>query len=219
MNPEHEDENPSMSYDKERKKVHCFSCLADYDIFDVMEIKTGLHGKKLFEYGYEHFGIKKPHNLNLLEVKPVKVNWENDKKTQKDENLKNGNKLERRKYIEKTQEKFVGSAGERYLNERGITTEIAKENGVGYDEENRSVVFEYHGKGYYITRSIEKKEYRKPAGESESLYEIGNNDEKMVYVTEGQIDALSLLQAGAKRVIAIGGSGTTKLKELSPKPG
>ncbi len=204
LNPSHVDEHPSMSYDKNRKKVHCFSCLADYDTFDVMEIKTGLHGEELFKYGYEHFGKKeekKPKAFKPLKVKSIKEK-----------------ESERRKYVEKCKEKFVGSAGEKYLNGRGITTEVAIANGVGYDEKIQSIVLEYRGRDYYITRNIESKEYRKPAGESEPLYEIGDKSAKIAYVTEGQIDALSLLQAGAKRVVAIGGGGTLKLKELSPKP-
>lgn len=200
LNPSHTDENPSMSYDKVRKKAHCFSCLVDYDTFDVMKIKTGLDGAELFDYGCKHFGLRNEENLNsVLEVKKVDV-------------------LKRKNYFEKTQKNLKDSAGERYLKDRGITLEIAGMNGIGYDEKIRSLVFEYRGKNYYITRNIEKKEYRKPTGENEPLYEIGEDNEKVVYVTEGQIDALSLLQAGAKRVVAIGGGGTSKLKELSPKP-
>lgn len=201
LNPKHEDKHPSMSYDKNRKKVHCFSCLADYDIFDVMEIETGLHGAELFDYGYKY--LKKEGNSKNL---PLKVQEDHEKKIGKGD------------YVEKCKKAFEGSSGEKYLNGRGITTETAKKNGVGYDEKSLSLVFEYHEKNYYITRSIENKTYRKPAGETEPLYEIGEKSEKIAYVTEGQIDALSLLQAGAKRVVAIGGGGTTKLKELSPKP-
>ena len=32
----HEDKKPSMGYDSGRLKVHCFSCNADYDIFDLI---------------------------------------------------------------------------------------------------------------------------------------------------------------------------------------
>ena len=38
----HEDKKPSMSYDSGRYKVHCFSCNADYDIFDLYAIKHNL---------------------------------------------------------------------------------------------------------------------------------------------------------------------------------
>jgi len=38
LNPEHLDTNPSMSYDPKRNKCHCFSCNANYDIFDLIAI-------------------------------------------------------------------------------------------------------------------------------------------------------------------------------------
>ena len=41
LNPKHEDRHPSMRYDAKRHKVHCFSCGADYDIYDVREIVEG----------------------------------------------------------------------------------------------------------------------------------------------------------------------------------
>ncbi len=41
INPAHADKNPSMSYDRESKKAHCFSCGVNYDIFDVIGIDTG----------------------------------------------------------------------------------------------------------------------------------------------------------------------------------
>lgn len=121
LNPKHTDENPSMSYDNVRKKIHCFSCGVDYDIFDVMELKTGLHGKELFEYVCKYFDIEDKFSLEI--------------KNQESHN-----------------------------------------------------------------------------------YIVGDENERMVYITEGQINALSLLQAGAKRVIAIDGCEVSKLKEISPKP-
>ena len=58
LNPQHNDEHPSMSYDPDRKIVHCFSCNVSYDTFKVMELDTGLHGLDLFKYAYEYFGIQ-----------------------------------------------------------------------------------------------------------------------------------------------------------------
>jgi hypothetical protein len=42
LNPDHDDKNPSMSYDKKRNKVHCFSCNATYDLFELIGIEYGL---------------------------------------------------------------------------------------------------------------------------------------------------------------------------------
>lgn len=36
LNPAHEDSNPSMCYYRDGKNVHCFSCGATYDIFDLI---------------------------------------------------------------------------------------------------------------------------------------------------------------------------------------
>lgn len=39
LNPNHADEHPSMAYDSKRDKVHCFSCDADWDLFDVIAVE------------------------------------------------------------------------------------------------------------------------------------------------------------------------------------
>ena len=36
LNPQHPDENPSMSYDPKRFRLHCFSCGVNYDLFDLV---------------------------------------------------------------------------------------------------------------------------------------------------------------------------------------
>ena len=58
LNPLHEDRHPSMSFDKKRNRCHCFSCGADYDIFDVIGFDTGLSGKELFNHVYRMFNIQ-----------------------------------------------------------------------------------------------------------------------------------------------------------------
>jgi len=64
----HEDKNPSMSYDSGRYKVHCFSCTADYDIFDLYAIRNNLtpNSKEVFEGVYNWLGISidKPNSDN-----------------------------------------------------------------------------------------------------------------------------------------------------------
>ena len=42
LNPKHLDRNPSMGYDANRQKVHCFACGADYDLFDLIAIDENL---------------------------------------------------------------------------------------------------------------------------------------------------------------------------------
>jgi replicative DNA helicase len=58
LNPAHPDRTPSMSYDKRHNRVHCFSCQANYDIFDIIGIDYGLPGfNDQFNKACELYGI------------------------------------------------------------------------------------------------------------------------------------------------------------------
>lgn len=58
LNPDHTDHKPSMSYDKKRKKVHCFSCGADYSTIDLIGIEYGITDlKAMYEKAFEIYGI------------------------------------------------------------------------------------------------------------------------------------------------------------------
>lgn len=59
LNPDHEDRHPSMHYDPRRHKCHCFSCGADYDTLDLIAIDYGLSGgRAIFDKAFELFGVR-----------------------------------------------------------------------------------------------------------------------------------------------------------------
>lgn len=196
INPKHEDKHPSMSYDAKRCKVHCFSCGADYDIYDVKKI---MEGERLRDKNLRFF-----HSLE--EVKTEANNWGGEF-SQKQSNSENnftdeegGGTME-----------IAGTKGEEYLLGRGFTKEIIAEMGIGYDAETESIVIPYKGKNYEISRSINGKVYHKPKGIEEPLYEVGNSQSRIIYVVEGQLDVISLKQAGAEYAVATEGSGISKV--------
>lgn len=99
-----------------------------------------------------------------------------------------------------------------------ITPELAKKYGL----QANSVLIPYStGKegeyNYYITRSTEGKEYRKPKKEvagAEPLYNLPalyEPTDAPLFVTEGQIDALSIMEYEHADAIAVGGVGINKL--------
>lgn len=99
-----------------------------------------------------------------------------------------------------------------------ITPELAKKYGL----QANSVLIPYStGKegvyNYYITRSTEGKEYRKPKTEvagSEPLYNLPalyEPTDAPLFVTEGQIDALSIMEYEHADAVAVGGVGINKL--------
>lgn len=44
LNPAHQDRHPSMRYNPKNQTVHCFSCGATYDLFDLLGMEEGLDG-------------------------------------------------------------------------------------------------------------------------------------------------------------------------------
>ena len=94
---------------------------------------------------------------------------------------------------------------------------------LGYDAEKDAVIIPYPCEDYYISRSLQGKEYRKPKGQPEPIYnatafaEAAERGEPC-FICEGQIDALSIIEAGGQAV-AIGGAGDRKLSEYDgPRP-
>ena len=79
-----------------------------------------------------------------------------------------------------------------YLEQRGITRELIDKYKIGYDEERQLVVFPIN-KHCYFARSVVNNDKIKSRGSSDiwnKKYIKENN--QLVYVTEGIIDALSL---------------------------
>ena len=54
LNPAHNDKHPSMSFYEKNNTLHCFSCGAVYDTFDLIKIDNKLSSdKEMFEKAYE----------------------------------------------------------------------------------------------------------------------------------------------------------------------
>lgn len=107
-----------------------------------------------------------------------------------------------------------------YLQERGISETTAARSLVGYDESTRSIVLPYDRQGrYYTRRAIDRKEYRKPpAAEAgaQPLYncaDLYNAVAAPVFIVEGEIDALSVIEAGGHAVALAGAKNGRKLTE------
>lgn len=171
LNPNHIDNNPSMMFTDKYNICKCFSCGASYDIYDLIGLDYDLHNFKE--------QLEKVQELYLGYV-PVKkeVKKEIDNKIYDCTNYYN--KCFKNRY--KTT----------YLEQRGITRELIDKYKIGYDEERQLVVFPIN-KHCYFARSVVNNDKIKSRGSSDiwnKKYIKENN--QLVYVTEGIIDALSL---------------------------
>lgn len=171
LNPNHTDNNPSMMFTDKYNICKCFSCGASYDIYDLIGLDYDLHSFKE--------QLEKVQELYLGYI-PVK------KEVKKDID----NKLyDYTNYYNKC---FKNRYRTTYLEQRGITRELIDKYKIGYDEERKLVVFPIN-KHCYFARSVVNNDKIKSKGSSDiwnKRYIKENN--QLVYVTEGIIDALSL---------------------------
>lgn len=217
LSPDHTDKNPSMSYDRKRQRCKCFSCGVSYDIFDLIGIDYGLEGAAVFNKAYELYG------LTIDNKKP-----DNPKK--QTENAKTEDFIA---YYQKTQEARKEEAAQKYLQSRGISEEVAATYWLGYDPNYKTFNTDEAGQTKYATwraliiptgqssfiaRNIDKPEapekknrYRKKGASlifnSKALYDA----EKPIFITEGELDALSIIEAGGQ---AVGLGSTSNYKQL-----
>ena len=171
LNPNHIDNNPSMMFTDKYNICKCFSCGASYDIYDLIGLDYDLHNFKE--------QLEKVQEL-YLEYIPVK------KEVKKDIDNK---VYDYTNYYNKC---FKNRYRTTYLEQRGITRELIDKYKIGYDEERKLVVFPIN-KHCYFARSVVNNDKIKSGGSSDiwnKKYIKENN--QLVYVTEGIIDALSL---------------------------
>lgn len=221
LNPEHPDRHPSMSYDSKRQRCKCFSCGASYDIFDLIRIDYGLSEDiDVFNKAYELYG------LTIDSQQPAEQKPAPKKEAPKAEDFMD--------YYQKAQAARKDPAAQDYLRQRGISEEVAAKYWLGYDaayntfdvdETGQNSFSTWRaliiptGKGSYIARNMDtpkepakKNRYRKKGASllfnSKALYTA----DKPVFIVEGELDALSIIEAGGQ---AIGLGSTSNYKQLA----
>lgn len=175
---------------------HCFKCGFDGDAFDLLDAANGKEKGESYKEAVKAGSSPQP----VHERRPPQ--------REAQEPIKRYDE-----YIAACAAAMSGSAGLEYLHGRGIADDTIKRYRLGYDEKRRAVIIPYPGTGYYISRSIDHKQYLKPpireAG-AEPIFNADHLDGGTVFVMESQLDALSIIQSGG-RAVAIGGGGDRKL--------
>lgn len=103
-----------------------------------------------------------------------------------------------------------------YLSFRGLSNETATKYGIGYDRKTGFLVIPV-SKSFYVARNTDqaaKIRYMNPKGASTELFNkeaLYNDRGRPVFVLEGAIDALSVIEAGSE---AIALNSTSNVKKL-----
>ena len=224
ISPNHEDKNPSMSFYAKKNKCTCFACGKNYDIFDLVKMEYGLKTFPEQLRKVEEF-MKNPDliedvNKTIYSKKNISIELGNNieknksisnKKSVLDPN--NPNDIERiikyQNYIKYCMSNLKECD---YLTKRGISEKIQKEYHIGYDPNFKYASFNkviiiptYYG--CLTARNIDdsSKDRLRKLGNAQIFHydRIKENPGKEFYIVEGEIDALSIAEAG-KKAIALG---------------
>lgn len=218
LNPSHDDQHPSMSYYDKGNLVKCFSCGATYDLFDLIGIDYGLHEfkaqKAQAEALYPTGIIDKPLFAN--QAYPT-TNTKNKSKAEAAMQSTNDNTASTTPAIDP--ESFHQHIHQTtYFKDRGISQEVIDRFKLGYDPSTKQVIMPVKGE-FYIRRSTDpmaqnKDRYRLPAGIKKELFNAeALSQKKPVFITEGIIDALSIITAGHEALALPAATDTNLLKD------
>lgn len=190
LNPAHEDVHPSMQYNPKKNTVHCFSCGASYDTLDLIAIEENLSGKRDFikavRIGCAKLGIPLYDSDDKL---PMST----------DSNLTT--------YFDKCH-KQIGKFN--YFTSRGLSQETIERFNLGIDRHFNAGHDIYikaaiipTGPSSFVARNTDsgagpKMRYRKHG--KVMIFNLENalskSNSEPIILTEGEIDALSCIEAG-----------------------
>lgn len=214
LNPEHEDKNPSMSYDKENQKVTCFSqCNKSYDLLDLIGFQHQTSDfKEQLEIACSRFNIPLNEDLTYKgktspTTAPTKPAVKDDQAGKEDEEKAR----KARAQITAAQANAKDPKALEYLQKRGISEATAERYSIGYlpsffagNNEKWQALIIPTGEASLTARNLNSDQrgnkVRKAGKASCFNLQALESDAKAVYIVEGEIDALSVIEAGGQAV-------------------
>jgi len=197
LNPDHTDRHPSMGYDPNRQKVHCFACGADYDLFDLLALDEGLSSpKEALERASALYGT------GDIERQP-----------QKEGSGGKGGSPAAPHPAQKGSATYLSDCFTHreetpYFTDRGLSATTVNRFSLGYDPVRKCVVLPCDG-GRFVRRSVEEKRYLNEKGQPSPLFQpelLREDGDAPVFLVEGTFDALSCEELGF-RAVALNGAG------------
>lgn len=187
LNPQHDDQHPSMSYDPKRNIVKCFSCNTSYDLISLYALDNNLDNNQDFKRIIDELALK--YNID------VKTDQNDPPKKESMRKYANIKKEDFTKYINKCKKDIDKTD---YLLKRGISDKLQKKYNIGYDVKDKMLVLPI-SKTCYLGRYTDTNttyKHHKPKGTANEIFN-GNylkdsNFKTIIWVCEGIIDALSL---------------------------
>lgn len=195
--------NETPAFSVKGKIWTCFACKEHGDIFDLTGILYGTDSKReqmqiVANWAGIHLDSPRDSTIGTMPKKPEPV-----------KDYTKGREAEAEK-IKRWQANIEAPEAVSYLQGRGITIELAKFYGLGYDPTRKRVIIPYPGTDYYhIDRDITgtaRNKYSKPKTDEvgpEPIYGGSAIESPVIFIVEGPFDAMSV-EACGHRAIALG---------------
>jgi Replicative DNA helicase len=215
LNPQHADNNPSMSFDRKHNRVRCFSCGASYDVLDLIGIDYNLtENRDIFAKAYELYGIQIDGGERRRAEEDFMDGQKHDK-TGRGKDVYTHNEEPEKDYTA-YYEKCKSRIGETDYH-RGLSLETLSRHWVGYEPEFKTKDYDTGeftvwkaliiptGKGAYTVRNTDpnaskKNRYRNRGAAQVFNFSAIQSATKPVFIVEGEIDAMSIEEAGGAAI-------------------
>ena len=211
FSPTHEDKHPSMSFYKKGNICNCFACGEKYNIFSLVGMEYNLKGfkeqkEKVIEL-YKNRELIQDVNATIYSKKNIEIILNSTIQEKKIEEKKIYPEFY---YYYRDCKKRISETD--YLQKRGISKEVQDKYNIGYDRDFKEGKMKFPiqaiiipvSKASYTVRNINnasKFRYTK-VGEAAifNYWELEQNRKDTFYIVEGEIDALSIIEAGRKSI-------------------
>ena len=213
-------------------QLHCFACGFDGDILDLLQQERGLDFKAALEAAAAELNIPlddlRPRSERSTAAEDfAAVPDQRGSVSESDTGRAQPNNTE---YYKQCRERITDPAARTYLEARGISIEAALYCGIGFDPAADPAGSGHPAprliipvtRAHYIARSIDPDTPKQYAKMNNKGAEIGIFDPAgaiypgagVVFVTEGAIDAISIIEAGGEAVALNSTSNTEKLLKM-----
>ena len=232
----HTDKNPSMSYNPNGHYLHCFSCEASYDIYSACEHLEGLPKGQGVNRIKEIFNVGQKQDFNQTNTnmqQPKQPQTPSQPMTEALQPTAETPAPTYKDFSDLVAQAHNNLSKHSYHLTRGISQATAERFKLGYLQNANGMqqaliiplkrldgTYSYQQRNTDPEAPKEKRHYKPSAsmggtGELFNQEVIGNTD-KPIFIVEGSLDALSIIEAGGEAV-ALNGVGTSKLLELVSK--
>ena len=232
----HTDKNPSMSYNPNGHYLKCFSCDASYDIYSACEHLEGLPKGQGVNRIKEIFNVGQKQDFNQTNTnmqQPKQPQTPSQPMTEALQPTAETPAPTYKDFSDLVAQAHNNLSKHSYHLTRGISQATAERFKLGYLQNANGMqqaliiplkrldgTYSYQQRNTDPEAPKEKRHYKPSAsmggtGELFNQEVIGNTD-KPIFIVEGSLDALSIIEAGGEAV-ALNGVGTSKLLELVSK--